>query len=132
MAMTPSVPPRRWSPAAETSALFQALAAPGLVEMHYQPIHALPGRKVAYYEALARIRYQDELIMPGAFLPVVSSRRLETEFDLAVLHQVDMDLSSQQLPPGRGSRSTCRHRAFHTRKSSPCSSNSRATTSGIP
>jgi diguanylate cyclase (GGDEF)-like protein len=86
----------------ETSALFQALAAPGLIELHYQPIHALPGRKVAYYEALARIRYNGDLIMPGAFLPVVSSRRLETEFDLAVLHQVDMDLSSQQLPPGKG------------------------------
>ena len=86
----------------ETSALFQALATPGMVELHYQPIHGLPGRKVAYYEALARIRYNGELIMPGAFLPVVSSRRLETEFDLAVLHQVDADLSSQQIPPGSG------------------------------
>jgi len=86
----------------ETSALFQALGAPGLMEMHYQPIHALPGRNVAYYEALARIRYHGKLIMPGAFLPVVSSRRLETEFDLAILHQVDMDLSSQLLPLGNG------------------------------
>lgn len=86
----------------ETSALFQALAAPGLIELHYQPIHALPGRRTAYYEALARIRYHGELIMPGAFLPVVSSRRLETEFDLAVLQQVDADLTSQQLPAGQG------------------------------
>jgi diguanylate cyclase (GGDEF)-like protein len=87
----------------ETSALFQALASPGLIELHYQPIHALAaGRTVAYYEALARIRYQDDLILPGAFLPVVNGRRLETEFDLAVLHQVDADLASQQLPPGKG------------------------------
>src|SRR5574340_1799007 len=86
----------------ETSALFQSLGAPGLMEMHYQPIHALPGRNVAYYEALARIRYHGKLIMPGAFLPVVSSRRLETEFDLAILHQVDMDLSSELLPLGNG------------------------------
>jgi len=86
----------------ETSALFQALATPGMIEMHYQPIHGLPGRQVDYYEALARIRYNGELIMPGAFLPVVSSRRLETEFDLAVLHQVDADLSSGQIPPGCG------------------------------
>ena len=86
----------------ETSALFQALASPGLIELHYQPIHALPGRRVAYYEALARIRHEGELIMPGAFLPVVSGRRLETEFDLAVLQQVDADLSSQRLPPGEG------------------------------
>ena len=86
----------------ETSALFQALASPGMIEMHYQPIHGLPGRQVDYYEALARIRYNGELIMPGAFLPVVSSRRLETEFDLAVLHQVDADLTSDHFPPGCG------------------------------
>jgi diguanylate cyclase (GGDEF)-like protein len=86
----------------ETSALFQAMASPGMIEMHYQSIHALPGRKVDYYEALARIRYHGDLIMPNAFLPVVSSRRLEAGFDLAVLLQVDADLSSQQLPPGIG------------------------------
>lgn len=86
----------------ETSALFQALAQPGMIEMHYQPIHALPGRQVAYYEALARIRYHDQLLMPAAFLPVVSSRRLETEFDLAVLQQVDTDLADAHLPEGCG------------------------------
>jgi diguanylate cyclase (GGDEF)-like protein len=86
----------------ETNALFQALATPGMIELHYQPIHGLPGRQVDYYEALARVRYKGDLIMPDAFLPVVSSRRLETEFDRAVLRQVDTDLSSQQLPLGRG------------------------------
>lgn len=86
----------------ETSALFQALATPGMIEMHYQPIHALPSRKLDYYEALARIRYHGELIMPGAFLPVISSRRLETEFDLAVIQQVDADLGSNRLPEGVG------------------------------
>ncbi|MEQ1662467.1 MAG: bifunctional diguanylate cyclase/phosphodiesterase [Thiobacillus sp.] len=86
----------------ETSALFQALAQPGMIEMHYQPIHALPGRQVAYYEALARIRYHNQLLMPAAFLPVVSSRRLETEFDLAVLQQVDADLTNARLPEGCG------------------------------
>jgi diguanylate cyclase (GGDEF)-like protein len=86
----------------ETSALFQALATPGMIEMHYQAIHALPDRKVDYYEALARIRYHGELIMPGAFLPVVGARRLETEFDLVVLAQVDADLASGQIPQGIG------------------------------
>lgn len=86
----------------ETSALFQALASTSMIEMHYQPIFALPSRQVDYYEALARIRYHDDLIMPSAFLPVVSSRRLETEFDLAVLHQIDQDLSSGNLPAGCG------------------------------
>jgi diguanylate cyclase (GGDEF)-like protein len=86
----------------ETAALFQALATPGMVEMHYQSIHGLPGRQIDYYEALARIRYNGDLLMPDTFLPVISSRRLETEFDLAVLHQVDADLSSQQFPLGVG------------------------------
>ena len=89
----------------ETSAVFQALATPGMIEMHYQPIHSLPNLEVKYCEALARIRHHDKLIMPDAFLPVVSSRRLETGFDLAVLHQVDLDLSSRQLPAGVGFQS---------------------------
>jgi len=33
---------------------------------------------------------------------VVASRRLETEFDLAVLHQVDADLAALRLPQGSG------------------------------
>jgi diguanylate cyclase (GGDEF)-like protein len=86
----------------ETNALFQALSTPGMIEMHYQSIHGLPGRQVDYYEALARIRYNGDLIRPDAFLPVVSNRRLETEFDLAVLNQVDADLSSRALPAGVG------------------------------
>ena len=86
----------------ETSAVFQALANPGMIEMHYQPVHALPSCKVDYYEALARIRWLNELILPDAFLPVVGSRRLEAEFDLAVLLQVDADLASDQLPNGCG------------------------------
>ncbi|MFZ3174926.1 MAG: EAL domain-containing protein [Thiobacillus sp.] len=86
----------------ETSALFQALTTPGMIEMHYQAIHGLPGRQVDYYEALARIRYHGDLMLPDAFLPVVSSRRLETEFDMAVLHQIDADLSSGLLPTGAG------------------------------
>ncbi|MHB1085842.1 MAG: putative bifunctional diguanylate cyclase/phosphodiesterase [Thiobacillus sp.] len=86
----------------ETSALFQALVAPGMIEMHYQPIHALPGRQVAYFEALARIRHNNELLLPEQYLPVVSSRRLEVEFDQAVLHQVGMDLSSGLYPEGLG------------------------------
>jgi diguanylate cyclase (GGDEF)-like protein len=86
----------------ETNALFQALSTPGMIEMHYQSIHGMPGRQVDYYEALARIRYNGDLIMPDAFLPVIGNRRLETEFDLAVLHQIDADLSAHLLPPGIG------------------------------
>ena len=86
----------------ESSAVFQALANPGMIEMHYQAVYSLSLGKVDYYEALARIRWRDELLMPNAFLPIVSSRRLEAEFDLAVLMQVDADLASDLLPAGCG------------------------------
>lgn len=86
----------------ESSALYQALANPGMIQMHYQPVTSLATNQVEYYEALARIKWHDELIMPGAFLPVVSGRRLEAEFDLAVLMQIDQDLASGLLPEGHG------------------------------
>ena len=86
----------------ESSALYQALANPGMIQMHYQSVNSLASDQVEYYEALARIKWRDELIQPGAFLPVVSGRRLEAEFDLAVLMQIDQDLASGLLPKGRG------------------------------
>ncbi|MEW6415116.1 MAG: EAL domain-containing protein [Pseudomonadota bacterium] len=86
----------------ETHALFQALSEPGMIELHYQAIHSLPGHRIDYYEALARIRDDGELILPAAFLPLVNSRRLETAFDLAVLNQLDADLLSGLLPAGCG------------------------------
>ncbi|MFN3544988.1 MAG: EAL domain-containing protein [Thiobacillus sp.] len=86
----------------ETHALFQALSTPGMIELHYQPILSLPAYNVDYYEALARIRDRDALIFPEAFLPIVSSRRLETAFDLAVLNQLDADLSAGLLREGCG------------------------------
>lgn len=86
----------------ETAALFQALAEPGHIEMHYQPLFHLPDRRLDGYEALARIRHQGELLGPGAFMPVVASRRLETEFDTAVLSQITQDLEAGKIPFGMG------------------------------
>ena len=86
----------------ESSALYQALASPGMIQMHYQPVVSLETNQVDYYEALARIQWRGELMMPSAFLPVVNSRRLEAEFDLAVLMQIDTDLASGLLPEGCG------------------------------
>ena len=116
----------------ETSALFQALSTPGMIELHYQPIFSLPGHRSDYYEALARIRHNGELIMPDAFLPVISSRRLETQFDLAVLHQVDADLSSGQLPTGCGISINLSAQSLSALKSCRICWNCRATTRAIP
>src|SRR5574340_306028 len=87
---------------AETSAVFEAMADPGLLEMHYQPVLALSSSRVEYYEALARIRGGRGLIVPASIFPVVELRGLESEFDLAVLERVRRDLDAGCIPAGAG------------------------------
>lgn len=87
---------------AETSAIYEAMADPDRLEMHYQPVLALPSRQIEYYEALVRIRGEHGLIMPGSIFPVVELRGLESEFDLAVLERVRRDLQSGRIPAGAG------------------------------
>jgi len=86
----------------ETHAVYQAIADPNRLEMHYQPVMALPARATEYYEALVRIRSGDNLILPSSIFPVVELRGLETEFDLAVLEKVLRDLTDGHIPPGSG------------------------------
>ncbi len=83
-------------------ALLLALSSPGMIELHYQAILALPSRGISHYEVLARIRYLGELIAPGAFMPLVEHRHLETDFDRAVLLQLEADLATGRLPSGLG------------------------------
>ena len=87
---------------AGTSAIFDAIADPDRLEMHYQPIAALPSGKTDYHEALVRIRDGDTLIPPAAIFPVVELRGLEREFDLAVFERIHRDMTSGQLPVGSG------------------------------
>lgn len=87
---------------AETSAVFEAMADPGRLEMHYQPVLALPSLRVEYYEALVRIRGRQGLITPASIFPVVELRGLESEFDLAVLERVRRDLEEGHIPAGAG------------------------------
>lgn len=87
---------------AETSAIYEAMADPERLEMHYQPVLALPSSRVEYYEALVRIRGEHGLIMPASIFPVVEMRGLECEFDLAVLERVRRDLEGGRIPVGAG------------------------------
>lgn len=87
---------------AETSAVYQAMAEPDRIEMHYQPVVTLPGGKIDYYEALVRIRDGDKLIFPGGIFPVVELRGLESEFDLAILERVLRDLEAHKVPANSG------------------------------
>ena len=87
---------------AETAAVYAAINRTELLEMHYQRIVRLPDQKTMYYEALARISNGGKLIYPGGIFPVVDARRLEAEFDMAVLERVHHDIESGIIPQGSG------------------------------
>ena len=85
----------------ETNALYQALLAPEMMEIHFQRMMPLAGGH-EYLEALIRIRHNDTLLMPERFLPVVQSRKLEAEFDLAVIRLIQSCIESDMIPAGKG------------------------------
>lgn len=85
-----------------TNAVFEALTVGSCLEMHYQPVVNLGTRKVEYYEALVRIRGDQELIMPGSIFPVVEGRRLEAEMDFAVMGKILENLRDGRIPAGSG------------------------------
>jgi cyclic-di-GMP phosphodiesterase TipF (flagellum assembly factor) len=56
------------------------------IELHLQPIVALPQRKIRFYETLARLRLVDgTLLGPTEFLPVLERLGRAPEFDRRVL-----------------------------------------------
>lgn len=85
-----------------TNAVFEAVSSGACLEMHYQPVVSLATQKVAYYEALVRIRRDQELIMPGAIFPVVEGRRLEAEMDFAIMAKILENLREGLIPSGSG------------------------------
>lgn len=56
------------------------------IELHLQPIVALPQRKIRFYEALARLRLVDgTLLGPSEFLPLLERVGRAPEFDRRIL-----------------------------------------------
>ncbi|MGX7703729.1 EAL domain-containing protein [Methylobacterium sp. Gmos1] len=76
-------------PAAETHSEAEILAAlaQGL-EVHLQPVVSLPQRKVAFYEALARLRVGEALLSPAEFVRVLERHGRTTELDRLMLARV--------------------------------------------
>ncbi|MCF4126344.1 EAL domain-containing protein [Methylobacterium sp. SyP6R] len=58
------------------------------LEIHLQPIVSLPQRKVAFYEALARLRVGDALLSPAEFVRVLERHGRTTELDRLMLARV--------------------------------------------
>ncbi|KMO30035.1 hypothetical protein VQ03_28865 [Methylobacterium tarhaniae] len=88
-------------PAAEPRPEAEILAAltQGL-EVYLQPIVSLPQRKVAFYEALARLRVGDALLSPAEFVRVLERHGRTTELDRLMLARVT---AIGQHLAGRGS-----------------------------
>ncbi len=84
------------------NAVYNAIQHADALQMHYQPIVALPASHTAYVEALARIRHGDDLLMPGEFLTIVEAHRLDVEFDLAVLRSLESDMRIGRLAADMG------------------------------
>ncbi|WP_232504425.1 putative bifunctional diguanylate cyclase/phosphodiesterase [Sulfuricella denitrificans] len=81
-----------------TNAVFEAITTGESIEMHYQPVVNLANGEVDYYEALVRIRAGHELIMPSSIFPIIEARRLEAEFDFAVIGRIEKDLEQGAIP----------------------------------
>ncbi len=84
------------------NAVFDAMTTGESIEMHYQPVVNLVTGEVDYYEALVRIRDGLELIMPSSIFPIIEARRLEAEFDLAIIERIAQDLEQRKIPPNTG------------------------------
>lgn len=84
------------------NAVFRAIQDPGLIEFAYQPVIRLPQMRKEYVEALARIRFEGQLISPAEIFPIVQDRNLDAEFDMAVLRAVNRDMDNGTLAPGEG------------------------------
>ncbi len=71
---------------------FRALLNDGALEMWYQPVVHPLTRKIVKFEALARLRDGEEILVPGRFLPALGSSLLLHLFDLG-LDQIRRDFA---------------------------------------
>ncbi|ACL55742.1 EAL domain-containing protein [Methylobacterium nodulans] len=89
----PALPGPETRPASDAAAaqrqeeILTALTEGGL-EVHLQPIVSLPQRKVAFYEALARLSVGGARLTPAEFMPTLERHGRTTELDRLMLARV--------------------------------------------
>ncbi len=87
-------------------AVFGTLAATPPLLLMYQPIVSCTDGLTPYFEVLSRIQTETGTVLqPALFLPVIGFRRLDAEFDLALIRAVREALSgdlASLLPTGSG------------------------------
>jgi diguanylate cyclase (GGDEF)-like protein len=85
-----------------TTAVHNAVTTGDSLVLHYQSITNLESGQTEYYEALARIRNKDVLMLPSKILPIVHDRRIEIEFDMVVIKRIHMELGKGLFPSDIG------------------------------
>lgn len=73
-------------PTDDVGARLEAALATGRVEPHLQPIVSLPSRRVAHYEALARISEPTGVVAAADFTPIAAARGRIAEIDRLMLN----------------------------------------------
>lgn len=84
------------------NAVYEAVTYGTGTEIHYQPIVNTDNRDVEYYEALIRIRSDDELIPPSHIFPIITMRQMDTALDRVVISKVMEDIENGLIPFGKG------------------------------
>ena len=84
------------------NSVYAAITHPENIVMHFQKMVRLANSEIAYYEALVRIKEGDRLIMPVDIFPIVESKHLDVEFDLAIFKCIQTNLEQGAIPKGVG------------------------------
>lgn len=84
------------------SAVYEAIERGTGLIMHYQPIVELDSGRTHYFEALARIVHEGQLINPSHIFPLVEAKGLEVDLDRQVIQRILGDLKRGAIPAGTG------------------------------
>lgn len=82
--------------------VFNAIETGNNITMFYQPIINLKDGKAEYYEALLRIKNDNEIISPGKIFPLIEARKLDYELDAVIFKKIAQDLKYGILPARTG------------------------------
>ena len=82
--------------------VFDALETGNNINMFYQPIINLGNDKPEYYEALLRMKNDDEIISPAKIFQLIEARKLDYELDIAIFKKIAQDLQHGRLPEKTG------------------------------
>ncbi|MCU7940315.1 MAG: bifunctional diguanylate cyclase/phosphodiesterase [gamma proteobacterium symbiont of Bathyaustriella thionipta] len=82
--------------------VFNAIETGDDITIFYQPIINLENEQADYYEALLRIKNNDEIISPGKIFQLVEARKLDYELDIIIFKQIANDLKQGIVPVNSG------------------------------